>query len=121
MPLGRIDAETTANIGVIRGGATNVVPGPRGVPRRGAQPQRGETAATVAGDGGCFQAAAEAAGGRAEVDVTRIYSHFSLADDHLVRRAVAAGRRAGISEPVVRPGGGGSDANILNTQGSRRW
>ncbi|NLC55204.1 MAG: M20/M25/M40 family metallo-hydrolase [Armatimonadetes bacterium] len=119
MPLGRIDAETTANIGVIRGGeATNVVPDRvecRGEARsHNEEKLRRQSQAMV----DAFQAAAEAAGGRAEVDVTRIYSHFSLADDHpLVRRAVAAGRRAGISEPVVRPGGGGSDANILNTQG----
>jgi hypothetical protein len=46
MPLGRIDHETTANIGVIAGGkATNIVPELRHGPRRDAQPRRDQARA----------------------------------------------------------------------------
>ncbi len=116
MPLGRIDAETTANIGVIHGGeATNIIPDYvecRGEARsRNAAKLQRQTQAMV----DAFTQAASAAGGSAEVQVDRVYSSFTVPeDDPLVARAVAAGRRAGIADPLVRPGGGGSDANIFN-------
>jgi len=119
MPLGRIDAETTANIGVIQGGhATNIVPDRvecRGEARSHDDEKltRQTRAMTDA-----FNEAAAAAGGRAEVRVERVYSHFGFTEnDPLVRRAVSAASRAGIAEVVTRPGGGGSDANIFNTHG----
>ncbi|MBI3948133.1 MAG: M20/M25/M40 family metallo-hydrolase [Armatimonadetes bacterium] len=119
MPLGRIDEETTANIGVIEGGtADNIVPDRvecRGEARSHSEEKvERQTRAMV----DAFQAAAQAAGGRVEARVERLYTRFSVERGHpLVRRAVEAGRRAGIADPVIRAAGGGSDANVLNLRG----
>lgn len=121
MPLGRIDEETTANIGVIRGGqATNIVPDLvecRGEARsRNEEKLERQTQAMVE----AFQQAATEAGGRAEVEVVRMYTRFAVAhDDPIVLRAVEAARRAGIDNPEIRAGGGGSDANVFHQHGIR--
>ena len=118
MPLGRIDAETTANVGVIRGGvATNIVPDrvelhcearSRDEAKLVAQMQAMRTALEEA-----------AARHRATVDLQqeRSYDGFSLpADTPILKRAVAVMEALGLS-PLLVPTGGGSDANILNAGG----
>lgn len=118
MPLGRIDPETTANIGVIEGGvATNIVPDEvriRGEARsRDDVKLAAQTAAMVA----AFQDAAERHGARAEVKLTRSYTGYRLtAENGVVAAAIAAAGRLGF--PVnLKATGGGSDANIYAESG----
>lgn len=119
MPLGRIDHETTSNIGVIHGGqATNIVPDR--VECRGEARSHSEEKLQRQTDAMCdaFRQAADAGGGRAEITVTRSYDRFHVdADDPLVQRAAEAARRAGVADPSIHAGGGGSDANVFNKHG----
>jgi len=120
MPLGRIDEETTANIGVIAGGrATNIVPDEvvlRGEARsRDAQKLAQQTDAMVS----ALEGAAAAAGATVELDVQQAYESYRLdAQDPLIQLVTAAMRSLGL-EPRPKATGGGSDANVLNTRGVR--
>ena len=118
MPLGRIDEETTANIGVIEGGtATNIVPEMvtiKGMARsRDDAKLERQTAAMVR----ALEEAAARHGATLDVKVTRAYHSYRVAEDVPIRRKVeAAIRRLGL-EPLPQPSGGGSDANVFNHAG----
>jgi len=127
MRLGRIDAETTANLGVIEGGlAANIVPNRVRI--------RGETRslsiekleAQTAHMRDCFERAAAAhrivldgheRTGRCEIRVQRNYERLSLdRDARIVRLVGLAARRLG--RPFrTRASGGGSDANVFTSRG----
>jgi tripeptide aminopeptidase len=127
MRLGRIDDETTANLGVINGGrAGNVVPSEvviRGEARsRNAAKLQSQTDHMIA----CFQEAVARAsvmvdGARVaaslEHSVHRAYDGMNIPDDApLVKKVIEAARRIGRTiEPQGT--GGGCDANILNQRG----
>lgn len=127
MRLGRIDEETTANLGLISGGrALNVVPNEvvvRGEARsRNAQKLKDQVAHMV----DCFKQAVERAAVtvdgksyRAELDYSAHdeYAAMNVPDDApIVRKVVAAAERCG---RVVKPEamGGGCDANVFNQRG----
>jgi tripeptide aminopeptidase len=118
MPLGRIDHETTANIGVIKGGeATNIVP-PQvelwGEARSHDQEKLVEQirAMVVA-----LENAAREHGASVRVEVTHKYDAYRLAEDApIVQRAVAVLRAMG-AEPRFEISGGGSDVNIFARRG----
>jgi tripeptide aminopeptidase len=118
MRLGRIDPETTANIGVIRGGtATNIVPDL--VELHGEARSRNE-ASLVAQTNHMVEAinaACEKHGARADIEVIDSYSAYHMKpDDYVVQLAGEAARHIGL-EPVQQGTGGGSDANIINGRG----
>jgi tripeptide aminopeptidase len=114
MPNGRLDAETTANVGTIEGGvATNVVCAEVVVTGecRSIDPARVEevreqmdrTMRDVSADGG----------GEVEIAWTREYAGFRAGDeDSSVQLVMAACRDVGL-EPHTYATGGGSDANII--------
>jgi tripeptide aminopeptidase len=114
MPLGRIDPETTANIGVIEGGiATNVVPDE--VRMRGEARSRDnlKLAAQTAAMARAFEEAAERHGARVEFKISRSYNSYVLTEaTPVVATAMAATRRLGF-EPLLVGSGGGTDANIF--------
>jgi tripeptide aminopeptidase len=127
MRLGRVDHETTANIGTIQGGqATNIVP--RRVMLEGEARSHDEAklAAQTAHMVGCLEEAARQAeriidGEPAVVTVRKEvisdYPRMAVAlDTSIVRLARQAAERLGRSLEV-RDGGGGSDANIFNSRG----
>jgi tripeptide aminopeptidase len=120
MPLGRIDEETTANIGIIHGGqATNIVCDRlemQGEARsRNDHKLAAQTRAMVA----ALEEAASRHGARAEITVSRAYSAFSLSpDEPIIRLLAAAARQVGL-EPAYEATGGGSDTNIFNAAGVR--
>ncbi len=118
MKLGRIDFETTANIGVIEGGkARNIVPDRCVV--RGEARSRNESklAEQVQHMISLFTEEAGSIGAVANVETTREYSGFRFTkDDEVVQLAAEAARRVGI-EPELQDGGGGSDANVFNEVG----
>ncbi len=118
MRLGRIDSETTANIGVIRGGrAVNIVPDRvvvegevRSLDLKKLDEQRKAM----------LRAALEAeaaVGVGVEVKVERAYDGFHIEPrDPLIKLALEAGKSMGL-KMEIRPSGGGSDANFLNAAG----
>lgn len=118
MQQGRIDAETTANIGTIHGGkATNIVPDTVIIEgeARSRDPQKLEQQITHMRD--CFLRASEQMGATAEVEITDVYPAFNL--DENCASVQLAKEALGVLEitPIVQATGGGSDANFLNGHG----
>jgi tripeptide aminopeptidase len=127
MRLGRIDAETTANFGLVRGGAAvNIVPALVEIHGEARSHSDEKLEAQTAHMRECFEDAAarhavEIDGQlrRARVDfrAVREYESMNVPDEsEIVRRIVAAGRRLG-QKVTVTGMGGGCDANILNRRG----
>jgi tripeptide aminopeptidase len=118
MPLGRIDGETTANIGRIQGGtATNIVPDRAEMEGEARSHDERKLEAQVQAMTEALKKAANRHGATAEIDVERSYTAFKLSEeDDIVRRAVAAARTLGLT-PALVPSGGGSDANVFNAGG----
>ena len=121
MRLGRIDAETTANIGTISGGqgGTNVVPGRCSIlgEARSLDPAKAE--AMVAEIIGHSHDAANTPACTCDVDVTtqRLFDGYRQpANAPGVLAAEQALRDCGY-EPVRRTTGGGSDANAFEAAG----
>src|SRR3989440_199566 len=127
MRLGRIDEETTANIGIIEGGkATNIIP--NYVYLKGETRSRDEDKLTAQTEHmvKCFKDAAAkyevtVAGittkGRAEVTVEREYSAMDVPDSsHVVQLVIQAAKRMGLDVKTMASGGG-CDANVFNRRG----
>lgn len=127
MRLGRIDKETTANIGLIEGGmAVNIIPNT--VRLKGEARSHNEEALerqtrhmvqcleeaaarhTLELDGRRFQA-------KVEARIERDYDRMEVAEDSpIVRLVRTAGRNLGIEVRTLATGGG-CDANVLNKKG----
>jgi tripeptide aminopeptidase len=118
MRLGRIDAETTANIGVIKGGlATNIVPELVEIhgEARSHDPRKLEE--QIAHMVTLLESEAQKGGGKAEVEVWEAYRAFRINETDLPARTVAAAlNRMGLT-PQWKITGGGSDANVFNAHG----
>jgi len=120
MRLGRIDYETTANIGIIQGGlATNIVPEEVEIwgEARSHDPRKLE--AQIAHMVSLLEGEAEKGGGKAEVQVWEVYRAFRIAETDLPARLVAAALAKMGLTPQWESTGGGSDANIFNEHGIR--
>jgi tripeptide aminopeptidase len=118
MRLGRLDEETSANVGVIAGGtATNVVPEHCRVEAevRSLSEERVESALTEVID--CFQDAADAAECDLDLTVEKMFAGYRLkAGAPPVRLAERALRATGYEpRPIVT--GGGADANAFIVNG----
>jgi tripeptide aminopeptidase len=127
MRLGRIDDETTANIGVIEGGmAVNIVPNSvvlRGEARSHSEEklerqtqhmlqclQEAAARHVLELDGKQFQATVEA-------QIDRDYDRMHVPDDSAIVRLVQAAARNLRVELKTLATGGGCDANVLNRKG----
>lgn len=115
MTLGRIDSETTANIGRFEGGqATNIVcdevhilSEARSIISAKLEKQTAHMVET-------FEKTAAAMGGKAETEVKLMYPGFSFDEDaEVVQTAMEAIRNVG-REPELMTSGGGSDGNVFN-------
>lgn len=118
MKLGRIDDETTANIGIIHGGtAINIVPEGVEVSAEVRSHSKRKLELYTEEIVENFKQAARELGGSVEVEVTQLYPayHFSESD-LVVRQAIEAIKKIG-RKPVLRSSGGGSDANIFCSYG----
>lgn len=115
MPLGRIDEETTANIGRFEGGsATNIVCDKVEIlaEARSLLPEKMD--AQVDKMKKAFEASAEKMGGKADVKVQIMYPGFKFGEgDHVVEVARKAAAKIGRSCELQKSGGG-SDANVFN-------
>jgi len=127
MKLGRLDPETTANLGIIQGGlATNIVPALATV--------RGETRslslekleAQTLHMRSCFDEAVRRHSvrvgdrsyrARVEAQVDRQYSRLDIRNDASIVRLVQAAAAAGGRTCPTRSTGGGSDANVFAERG----
>jgi tripeptide aminopeptidase len=114
MPLGRIDEETTANIGRFEGGqATNIVCDRVDIlaEARSLVPEKMEQ--QVAKMKEAFESAAQEMGGRAEIDVQVMYPGFKFGEgDKVVEVAKKAAAKVGRPSKLLKSGGG-SDANVI--------
>ncbi|TCN22947.1 tripeptidase T [Mesobacillus foraminis] len=114
MPLGRIDEETTANIGRFQGGTqTNIVCDYVEIlaEARSLVPEKME--AQVSKMKEAFETAANQMGGKAEVDVEVMYPGFKYGEgDLVVEIARKAAAKIGRSCELQKSGGG-SDANVI--------
>jgi len=134
IPLGRIDHETTANIGTIHGGkATNIVPEMvriEGEVRSHDHAMLKKIQDTISG---AFIRAADGYRREIKTDHTRHHSSPSLPfvqtevlhdypamavpEEHLLTRTAIRAAEAAGRKLRVETTGGGSDANILNSKG----
>jgi len=118
MPEGRIDSETTANVGTIEGGLVR-----NGVPERCTLKaecrslNHDKAIAQAKAMREAFEAAAEEAGATVEIDESVAYrAHAIDRDAPVVRTAVEAVRSLGL-EPDVKVITGGTDALVLCNRG----
>jgi len=118
MDLGRIDDETTANVGIVRGGtAVNVVPDRCMVRAEARSRDEDKLAAQVGKMIEALSVAAAETGVDLEIDVREEFRGYAHADDSpQLRLAAAAVAAAGLEWRPVG-GGGGSDANVFNLRG----
>ncbi|NLT96530.1 MAG: M20/M25/M40 family metallo-hydrolase [Clostridia bacterium] len=115
MKLGRIDEETTANIGIIQGGkATNIIPDKVWLEGEARSLKREKLEKQCQHMKECFLRAVEELGGSVEVKIEPNYPEIRLAHDaEVISIAKKAAER--LKFPIVlEKTGGGSDANILN-------
>lgn len=118
MKLGRIDEETTANVGVIEGGraanivaeSAKVIAEARSIDVKKLEKQSEEMIA-------CFERGAKETGAKVSIKRYRPYEGYSLTEsDEVVKRVIGALNRLGISYNLIKSGGG-SDTNIFNAMG----
>lgn len=118
MKLSRIDSETTANIGVVKGGqATNIVMPELYVEAEARSLNDDKLAAQVDHMISTFNAAAEKHGAEINIESTRAYDAYRINDNDPHVAAIKAAFEANGVEPKTQPTGGGSDANIFNGKG----
>ncbi|MGO8672392.1 MAG: M20/M25/M40 family metallo-hydrolase [Capsulimonadaceae bacterium] len=118
MKLGRIDHETTANVGIIHGGvATNIIPATvtlkcEARSRRQPKMEKQRDAMIAA-----FREEADLLGGTVDVDCYNAYPGYELPmESPALLIGQTAAERLGI-EPLLRVTGGGADANYFNAYG----
>lgn len=118
MTLGRIDEETTANIGRFEGGTvTNIVADHCFILSEARSLDQSKLDKQLAHMKETFEQAAEEMGGEARVNIVHAYPSFKVAEDHpAVTVAKEAAENIGI-DVVLKESGGGSDANIFNGHG----
>lgn len=115
---GRIDEETTANIGIIAGGhATNIVPDRVELKCEARSRDVTKLAAQTEHMKQTFETVAASHGARAEVHIHHAYDPFVLAEDSFaVTLAAKAADSIGL-KVALQATGGGSDANFFNNYG----
>jgi tripeptide aminopeptidase len=118
MRLGRLDEETSANVGIIQGGvARNIVPDRCVLNCEARSHDEKKLADVVQEMLDACSFAASLTGCEVEAQVDRGFHGYRFArSDEPVRLAEAALRRAG-HEPTYVLSGGGADANVFNTNG----
>lgn len=118
MNIGRIDHETTSNVGIIRGGtATNIVCDSvyvEGEARSFCEKKLEDLVKSMVD---AMEARVAKRGASVQTKVQKSYTGFSLKETSpVVQWAISAVRRSGLL-PVLISTGGGSDANIFNEKG----
>ncbi len=120
LPVGRVDDETTCNIGTIHGGrARNIVAEEclvHGEVRSHSPAKLRQLTKEITDS---FEQKVAAMGAKCDISVSALYKEIKLShDDPVVKIAVEAARALD-REPLLIRTGGGSDANIFNSKGIR--
>jgi tripeptide aminopeptidase len=118
LSIGRIDFETTANVGVIRGGvARNIVPDRVEVLAEARSRNEEKLVAQRKHMLKAFNQGAVEVGASVELEVQREYNSFRWHEGHpIIKLAAAAAESIGVTPELIEAGGG-SDANIYNEIG----
>ncbi len=118
MPLGRIDPETTANVGVIEGGAaTNIVPDHVAIKAEARSRDISKLEQQTTAMREAFELAARRHGAEVDFQATRSYGPIKLREDEPVVELCRRAARAAGLEPRLVETGGGSDVNIFGMHG----
>jgi len=118
MELGRLDEDTTANVGIIEGGsAINIVPERCVVRAECRSLDQAKLAGVLAAMVDALQRGATEAGVDVDINLVHEYAGFKLSGrSSIVRLSKAAVTAAGL-RPALVTSGGGSDANVFNVRG----
>ncbi|MCH8273923.1 MAG: M20/M25/M40 family metallo-hydrolase [Armatimonadetes bacterium] len=118
MKLGKVDEDTTANVGTIEGGtATNVVPAEANLTAEARSLDVAKLDAQVKHMVDCFEAGAAEHKAKTEIRTERMYDGYLVAEDAApVRVALKAAANIGFRH-ALRWTLGGSDANAFNAKG----
>lgn len=127
MKLGRIDEETTANIGIIQGGAaTNIIPNYVYVKGESRSHNEEKLAAQTNHMRDCFRKAAEKfsleidgkkISGRIEEKIWRDYDKMDVSEGSPIVRSVTQAAKKLAFKVQTKATGGGCDANVFNKKG----
>jgi len=118
MKLGRIDKETTANIGVIEGGkATNIIPDEVRLKGEARSHDLKKLDRQVEHMERVLFKACEKYRARLKLKVERVYKSFEVSKTKKVLSLAVSGMKIAGIKPMVKQTGGGSDANIFNEWG----
>ncbi len=118
MKLGRIDEDTTANIGLIEGGSSgNIVPGSCRVSgeARSVDPDRAVETIMAMSDSMIWAASEQ--GCEVDIRTEQVFSGYRIAEDSAALRVAEAALASRGIEPRRVATGGGSDANVFNANG----
>lgn len=118
MPLGRIDDETTANVGTIKGGnARNIVPELVEIRAEARSHDEDKLHIQTQRMIKAFQEAASQYGATVDLDVARAYFPYVIPlEAPIVQRSLKASRSLE-TDLQLQATGGGSDANVFNQKG----
>lgn len=118
IPLGRLDKDTTANIGVIEGGqALNTVPDRVMVTAEARSLERKKLEEQVERMNKAFEDAAEKYHGIVQIETKIPYDGYEFdEDDAFIKKTARLMKKTGI-KPEIRRAMGGSDANELIAKG----
>ena len=118
MKLLRIDEETTANIGSIKGGeATNIVTPIVEVVAESRSLDGEKLKVQTDHMVKCCKDAADKFGGQVEIKVSNVYTEFKVdKEDEIVKMVIKACHNLGL-DPITTTTGGGSDTNVFNQKG----
>ena len=118
MKIGRIDKETTANIGVIRGGkATNIIPDEVEIKGEARSHNLKKLERQVEHMEETLQRTCAKFKARLDLRTVQVYQSFEInRKEKVLKLALAAARKAKI-QPTIKKTGGGSDANVFNAAG----
>jgi len=118
MRLGRLDEETTANVGIVDGGtARNIVPEWCTLEAEARSHDLGKLGTVVQEMLDAFTFAATVSECAVEIEATPKFHGYRFREsDQAVRLAATALRTAGF-EPTYALSGGGADANVFNERG----
>ncbi|MFH1386090.1 MAG: M20/M25/M40 family metallo-hydrolase [bacterium] len=118
MKLGRIDSETTANIGIIQGGkATNIIPDEVFLKGEARSHDPKKLARQVAQMKQTLVRATKKHSAKLRLEIKEAYKSFEIKKKNKIMSLVMAGMKGMGITPVIRETGGGSDANIFNGLG----
>ena len=118
MKLGRIDDETTANIGMINGGqATNIICDSVEIRAEARSRDENKLVNQMLHMKDCFEVAAKKFGGSVDFKYELLYPSFRInKNDEIISILKKASSLSGINLKL-EPTGGGSDTNIINGKG----